>query len=91
MDILGFATKLNAGKHHSVSNDDVFIDRLNHKYTVTMLLVFAAIVTTNQYFGSPISCWVKYLIYLSLLIFFVSRYLLNLQVAMKNMPMIYVG
>ncbi|CAF2553028.1 unnamed protein product [Rotaria sp. Silwood2] len=58
MDILGFATKLNAGKHHSVQNDDVFIDRLNHRYTVTMILVFAAIVTTQQYFGSPITCWV---------------------------------
>ncbi len=60
MDILSIATKLNAGKHHSISNDDVFIDRLNHKYTVTMILVFAAIITTQQYFGSPISCWVKY-------------------------------
>ncbi|CAF1122866.1 unnamed protein product [Rotaria sp. Silwood1] len=58
MDILGFATKLNAGKHHSINNDDVFIDRLNHRYTVTMILVFAAIVTTQQYFGSPITCWV---------------------------------
>jgi hypothetical protein len=60
MDILGLATKLNAGKHHSISNDDVFIDRLNHKYTVTMILVFAGIITTQQYYGSPISCWVKY-------------------------------
>jgi hypothetical protein len=59
MDILGIATKLNAGKHHSVNNDDVFIDRLNHKYTVTMILVFAAIITTQQYFGSPITCWVR--------------------------------
>ncbi|CAF1032089.1 unnamed protein product [Adineta steineri] len=58
MDILGIATKLNAGKHHSVKNDDVFIDRLNHKYTVTIILVFAAIITTQQYFGSPITCWV---------------------------------
>jgi hypothetical protein len=59
MDILSFATKLNAGKHHSIKNDDVFIDRLNHRYTVTMILVFASIITTQQYFGSPITCWVK--------------------------------
>ena len=58
-DILDFAKKLNAGKHHSARNDDVFIDRLNHRYTVTMILVFAGIVTTQQYFGSPISCWVN--------------------------------
>ena len=59
MDILNFATKLKAGQHHSILNDDVFIDRLNHRYTVTMILVFAAIITTQQYFGSPIQCWVN--------------------------------
>ncbi|CAF0898049.1 unnamed protein product [Adineta steineri] len=58
MDILEFVKKLSAGKHHSARNDDVFIDRLNHRYTVTMILVFAAVVTTQQYFGSPITCWV---------------------------------
>ena len=93
MDILGIATKLNAGKHHSVKNDDVFIDRLNHRYTVSMILVFAAIITTQQYFGSPISCWVKRRhlsnIFLPLICFF--RYRLNLQVVTKNMRMIYVG
>ena len=93
MDLLGFATKLNAGKHHSVNNDDVFIDRLNHRYTVTMILVFAAIVTTQQYFGSPISCWVRdfprnlHMHFLSVSI----RYQRNLQVVMRNMPMISVG
>ncbi|CAF4220378.1 unnamed protein product [Rotaria sp. Silwood2] len=58
MDILNVAKKLNDEKHHSVRNDDVFIDRLNHKYTVTMILVFAVIVTTEQYIMSPIKCWV---------------------------------
>ena len=60
MDILDFAKKLSAGKHHSAHNDDVFIDRLNHRYTVSMILTFAAIVTTQQYFGSPITCWVSH-------------------------------
>lgn len=59
MDILEFAKKLSAGKHHSARNDDVFIDRLNHRYTVTMIIIFAAVVTTQQYFGSPITCWVS--------------------------------
>ncbi|CAF0734605.1 unnamed protein product [Didymodactylos carnosus] len=57
MDLLDIAQKFRAGKHHSAHNDDVFIDRLNHRYTVTAILVFAGIVTTQQYFGSPISCW----------------------------------
>ncbi|CAF3496605.1 unnamed protein product [Rotaria sp. Silwood1] len=59
MDILDVAKKLNTGKHHSVQNDDVFIDRLNHKYTVTMILVFAFIVTAQQYIMSPIKCWTR--------------------------------
>jgi hypothetical protein len=92
MDILEFAKKLSAGKHHSARNDDVFIDRLNHRYTVTMIIIFAAIVTTQQYFGSPITCWVNYLIdILSINSFDLFRYLHNLQVVMKNMLMIYVG
>jgi hypothetical protein len=58
-DFLELAKKVGGGKHHSARNDDVFIDRLNHRYTVSMIIVFAAIVTTQQYFGSPITCWVS--------------------------------
>ena len=58
MDILGLKKKLNVGKQHSARNDDVFVDRLNHKYTVSMIIVFAVIVTTNQYFAESIQCWV---------------------------------
>ncbi|CAF1349697.1 unnamed protein product [Rotaria sordida] len=58
MDTSDAAKKIDAQKHHSAQNDDVFIDRLNHRYTVTMLLVFATIVTTQQYYMAPIKCWV---------------------------------
>lgn len=37
--------------------DDDFIDRLNHKYTVILLVIFTVIVSTNQYVGNPIECW----------------------------------
>lgn len=74
MDILEFAKKLSAGKHHAARNDDVFIDRLNHRYTVTMIIVFAAVVTTQQYFGSPISCWVKTMNFSDSLNFFFSNH-----------------
>lgn len=37
--------------------DDDFIDRLNHYYTVILLIVFTVIVSTNQYVGDPIECW----------------------------------
>lgn len=38
-------------------NDDLFVDRLNHKYTVAILVMFAIVVTASQYGGSPINCW----------------------------------
>lgn len=38
-------------------NDDDLIDRLHHRYTVSFLVVFAVLVSTTQYVGSPIHCW----------------------------------
>lgn len=37
--------------------DDDFIDRLSCRYTMMLLLLFAAIVTFYQFGGSPIICW----------------------------------
>lgn len=38
-------------------NDDDLIDRLHHQYTVTLLVLFAVLVSTTQYVGNPIHCW----------------------------------
>ncbi len=38
------------------SDDDV-IDRLNHRYTVVVLVVSALIITVTTWIGSPITCW----------------------------------
>ncbi|KFD49456.1 hypothetical protein M513_09641 [Trichuris suis] len=38
-------------------NDD-FVDRANYFYTPSALLIFALIVSTRQWIGQPIECWV---------------------------------
>ena len=38
-------------------NDDDAIDRLSHRYTCAVLIVFSIVVTTKSYVGDPIHCW----------------------------------
>ena len=39
-------------------NDDDMYDRMSHRWTAAQLLCFALLVTTSQYVGDPIHCWV---------------------------------
>lgn len=38
-------------------NDDDWVDRISHLYTVVILAIFALFVTTSQFVGDPIQCW----------------------------------
>ena len=42
---------------HEQIQDDDFSDRLSHRYTVVLLLIFCVLVGSSQYVGQPISCW----------------------------------
>ena len=57
MDLIDAIKGLSVSHRRSLRNDDFFIDRLHHRYTVGILILFCAIVTTNQYAGEPINCW----------------------------------
>ncbi|XP_045161268.2 innexin unc-9-like [Mercenaria mercenaria] len=39
------------------NNDDDWVDRLNHIYTVVILAVFSVFVAGSSYVGEPIACW----------------------------------
>jgi hypothetical protein len=55
MDLVGAVKRLAA---KNTNNDDLFVDRLNHRYTVGIIVLFAVVVTASQYSGKPINCWV---------------------------------
>lgn len=38
--------------------DDDAVDRTNHRHTVVILVVFAMLISMQQYVGKPITCWV---------------------------------
>ena len=62
MDLIDQLRNLSVSHRRSLRDDDFLIDRLHHRYTVAILVVFCVVVTAHQYAGEPINCWLVYLL-----------------------------
>lgn len=58
MDIIDALQNLSVSRRRSLRDDDFLVDRLHHRYTVALLVIFCAVISTSQYAGDPINCWV---------------------------------
>lgn len=59
MDVLALSRRIPLlGFFGATASDDDFADRLNYKYTVAILVVFAFIVTNKHFGHNQINCWV---------------------------------
>ena len=59
MDLIRSLSWISASHLRLVRDDDSHVDRLSHRYTVAICVLFAIIVSTKQYAGDPIDCWVS--------------------------------
>lgn len=58
MDILSVVTRVPILVFGIERHDDDFADRINYKYTVAVLVIFAIIVTNRQFGTKQIHCWI---------------------------------
>lgn len=77
MDLIRSISWMSASHLRLIRDDDSYIDRLSHRYTVAICVLFCVIVSTKQYAGDPIGkdlniffTILNKLIQLSLIIFF---------------------
>jgi hypothetical protein len=54
MDIIKISQVLSTSHLRSYRDDDFFIDRISHRYSVVAFTIFAMLVTTKAYIGDPI-------------------------------------
>ncbi|CAF2059412.1 unnamed protein product [Rotaria magnacalcarata] len=52
------ARKYAGSAHGDHGYDDLFVDRLHNRYTVAILVCFCIAISSYQYAGDPLQCWV---------------------------------
>jgi len=57
MEFIQIANNLSTTHLKNHHNDDMWIDRLSHRYSVVVFTIFAILVTSKAYIGDPIDCW----------------------------------
>lgn len=60
MDLLKISEALSTSHLRTYRDDDLWIDRLSHRYSVVIFSVFAVLVTTKAYIGDPIGNYLKF-------------------------------
>jgi len=78
MDILSVVTRVPILFFGVERHDDDFADRINYKYTVAVLVIFAIIVTNRQFGTKQIHCWIPAYFTRKLFIFFSNYRLIEL-------------
>jgi hypothetical protein len=58
MDILRRVIHLKQYTSYNVFNNDFFIDRLCHRHTNSLILIFTCLATYKRLASHPISCWI---------------------------------
>jgi innexin len=58
MEFVKVAKKFGFGSQRAIRDNDFFSDRLLHRHTTKIILVFILLATFKRFFQSPINCWV---------------------------------
>ena len=58
MEFLKAARNYRFGSQRNTRDNDFFSDRLSHRHTTKILVVFLVLATFKRFFAQPISCWV---------------------------------
>ncbi|CAF0837032.1 unnamed protein product [Rotaria sordida] len=57
-EVIDNAKRFAGGKKDENHYDDLPVDRLHNRYTVAILVCFCIAISTYQYAGDPLECWV---------------------------------